>query len=1165
MKLKRLQMQGFKSFADKTELHFDQQIVGIVGPNGCGKSNIVDCIRWAMGEQSAKGLRGKEMADVIFAGTPSRKPAGFAEVSLIFDNADKQAPAPYTECAEIMITRRLYRTGESEYQINKVTVRLKDIHDLFLGTGSSAKAYSIVAQGKVDQVVLAKPEDRRFLIEEAAGIAKYKVRKQAAERKIETTQQNLDRVNDILKELERNARNLERQVEKAEKYRELQRSLKSLECDFLAGRLIRLDDQANSNQEALTSRQTELSSQQTELSRLESQIETLRLETLNREKMTSGDYESLMSGKDRLAKLETDQELAAQKIQLLGNQIEERKADLQRLGSKFQDQEGSKRQLLEELEKFQTEKSQADERLAAFRSAMDSASVKVQEAQADLEKSTERLQSFKAETAAQNQRKEMWQAELVDLELQRAERERRVDNTRKEIEGLSTRVSEVSRSQSDQVEKIQALKAAQEDCRRRKEELLEERSRLLSQKTQLESKVFEKDTQISNLQSLEAHALGYDPMALEMKEQTGQKFLMECLQFKSDYRALGESLVYHLGQYFVDHLTESTETPRWTALLTRENGQAPTQNCAAWLESSSDPRVTRILEQIEFVDQIDRASADLSHPQMDKEGRWQAPLGQGLKLWSSGTIAKEQSPFGRQQELLDLQSEIERIRSEVTAEDLKIQKNLADQEELRAQILDTESRLREAEAELEGLRNQKDQFSQRIAAQRSLEEQLQQELKDYDNKITERQKDLAELPGVQSLEPIEAEIQQKRLQLEETKGSLQSKESDWVEYRIQVGALAERIERLKQQCVSVDMAQSEYRHNQDIYQKDIEVWTEEIARLKQQRESAQQESESLRTQIQELDRRLAKVKEEMSGIRSQLESCEESRREIQKTKEEAAETLQNLELERQRLRLEAEEISRNLEERYQQTAGELLGGLTEDARQALLELNLSEIELEVKALRDRLNKFGDVNLVALTEYEEMKTRLDFMTRQREDLLKTLDSLQSIIDRINRISEFRFRETFAAINHNFQLLFPKLFGGGKAYMRLTDENNMLDTGVEIFAEPPGKKIQAMSLLSGGEKAMTSISLLFSLFAYRPSSFCILDEVDAPLDDINTRRYNEIIQEMSSLSQFIVITHNKRTMEVASTLFGVTMQDPGCSRLVGVNLNEAKAFTGDAVSA
>jgi chromosome segregation protein len=1157
-------MHGFKSFADKTELYFDQQIVGIVGPNGCGKSNIVDCIRWAMGEQSAKGLRGKEMSDVIFAGTPSRKAAGFAEVSLIFDNADRQAPAPYTDCAEVMITRRLYRTGESEYQINKVNVRLKDVHDIFLGTGSSAKAYSIVAQGKVDQVVLAKPEERRFLIEEAAGIAKYKVRKQAAERKIETTQQNLDRVNDILRELERSSKSLERQVEKAEKYRELQKSLKSKECDFLAARLKRLDESATANQEALDSTQAGLIEKQAFLQKCEAEIERLRLETLNQEKLTSGDYESLMAGKDRLAKLETDRELAQQKIQLLTNQIADRKTDLERIGSKFEDQEGSRKTLLEELQKIQDEKSRADERLQMFREAMEKANVEVAGAEKSLADANSRLQDLKSEMAARVQRLEMLKAELVDLELQRAERERRYDLAQQQSEQLRVEEALLLSQSDEKMQEIQQQKLSLDQLRSDKERLLEEKSERLAEKLQLESRLFEKETQIQNLQSLEVHSLGYDPMALEMKNQTGQKFLMDRIQFKLEYRQIGEVLVYHLGQYFTEDLTSALDTPRWTSLFVTEAADFPSNSAEVLIEGETADEVREILRRIEFVDEL-QAAGSSNFPQIDRAGRWRTPLGSGLSLRSCGLISKEQSPFGRQQELLDFQGEVESLRAELQSQASRIEQNRQSLESNHRETEIQAKNLQNLEREKENLLLQRDRFLQKGAANQSLQTQLQSELQDCDTKIGEKQKALDLIPAEMDLSSNEAEIQDRRLQLDAAKAELQKRESEWVEYRIQVGALQERMERLQEQCISVDMAQSEYRHNQDVYHRDIEVWAQEIERLKESSQLAGEEAESLRTRLQDLELSLAKAKEEMSGVRQALAENEESRRSFQGSKEELSQILANLELERQRYRLEAEEISRALEDRYQLSAAELLGNLSPEELQGLADLSLSELELEVKSLRDRINRFGDVNLVALSEYEEIKGRLDFMTAQREDLLKTLDSLQSIIDRINRISEFRFRETFAAINHNFQLLFPKLFGGGKAYMRLTDENNMLDTGVEIFAEPPGKKIQAMSLLSGGEKAMTSISLLFSLFAYRPSSFCILDEVDAPLDDINTRRYNQIIQEMASLSQFIVITHNKRTMEVASTLFGVTMQEPGCSRIVGVNLNEAKAFTTTAATA
>ncbi|TVQ79887.1 MAG: hypothetical protein EA369_03825 [Bradymonadales bacterium] len=1157
-------MQGFKSFADKTELVFDEQIVGVVGPNGCGKSNIVDAIRWAMGEQSAKGLRGKEMSDVIFAGTPARKASGLAEVSLVFDNSDHQAPAPYTDCAEIMITRRLYRSGESDYLINLVTVRLKDIHDLFLGTGSSAKAYSIVAQGKVDEVVLAKPEDRRFLIEEAAGIAKYKIRKQSAERKMEATQQNLDRVNDLLRELEKNSKNLERQVEKAEKFRSLQSELKAKECDWIAARLKRLDESAVANQEALQSAQDALTEKQSRLAEIEAKIETLRLESLQYEKITAEDYESLMSTKDQLARLDTERELAQQKMELLNNQIAERRSDVARLGSKFENQEGSRQQLQAELERRQQERQQADQKLRELQAARDQAEDRLKDTQANLERISEVLQAHRSELAVESQQLKMKRAELVDIELYRAGLESRLEVERQEIKSLEIEDHSFSEDLQTKLDELRVKKEEEQDLSGRREQLLKERESLLAELSRLDSGCIEKEAAIKSLKQLEQHALGYDGMALELKKQTGLELLMDQVKFRPEAQDLGETLIYHLGQFFTESLADQALEARWTSLLLKAGSNRPERSLSSLLDESSSEQVKDLFSAIELVDEIDWESPT-EFCQLDRKGGWRASLGASLELRSFGKVSREQSPFSRHHEIIRSEQELSELRQELGAMQARVEDNLQRQEELRKNLEKTQLARQEIEQKLEALRQDRELILQQKAGKNALAEELSEEIQKTEEKIAKKNGEILSLPELKSTESMELELAEARQRLAEAKNQLDERDADWVEYRIECGALQERLERIQQQFVSLDMAQSEYKHNQGLYQKDIELWEQEIHSLRQNVKDWAERGAQEREKVQSLEKGLAKSKDQVANFRRDLEELEKSRREWASSKEELVESLQALELEKQRFSLELEEINRSLEERYEISAQQLLSSLSEEDLESLASSSLEEMALEVKALRERLSKFGDVNLVALTEYEEMKSRVEFMNTQREDLLGTLSSLQSIIDRINRISEFRFRETFNAINHNFQLLFPKLFGGGKAFMRLTDESQLLETGVEIFAEPPGKKIQAMSLLSGGEKAMTSISLLFSLFAYRPSSFCILDEVDAPLDDINTRRYNEIIREMSSLSQFIVVTHNKRTMEAASTLFGVTMQEPGCSRIVGVNLTEAKAFTTAAAEA
>jgi len=1156
MRIKALQLFGFKSFGDRTELTFDRQVVGVVGPNGCGKSNIVDAIRWAMGEQSAKGLRGNEMADVIFNGTATRKRANFAEVSLMFDNNQGLAPAPYNECAEIMITRRLFRSGESEYLINKVTVRLKDITDLFLGTGSSARAYSIVAQGKVDQIVLAKPEDRRFLLEEAAGIAKYKVRKLAAERKMEATQENLARIQDITGELERNARSLERQVEKAEQFRKLQTELRQLDEQIVSAKIARLEKAANQNDQARSSAQMEFESSSQQLLKLETEIETMRLEALNQEKLSAGDYENLIGTKEKFANADKESELRAQRISNLKFQIEERRKDIERLQSKTEANRDVLKQMLDERERLQSSRLAEEEKVGAVRKDLDQVQAGIQSLEAQAQALRDEIDAKKAIQIREESKREVLQSEKVELELKRVEMERSLEDfvvrkSAQDAESFSIAVqleeSEAERMHAEaNLKELEALERS----------LVQDQSRILRELSSTRDELSQCDAEISNLESLEQHEVGYDQGALDRKKRTGQGLLLDLIEFKPEYSTVAAGFFNEFGQDFLEGDFEDSASLRWN----RIGGSLKVEHPRTLFEAVAtepSPEICDFLKSIELVDRLSDTAT--THIQIDSRGFIQIPLGAGYGRASLGEIQKKDSPFSRKLQIQEAMSK--KAQLEVAVVDFESQYQSLGQRlrEGTQSIHDVRQKIRDLLMKIQGIAARR---AQQAAQAESLERRMTEvrsEVEQLDIRILEVSNDLSDFSVETSWAEQQKFLEDLVLKLTAEREKKAQKDSQWIEMRIAFGALIERLERLEQQTIDQEMTKSEYEHNQGLYQSDISNWTGDIAKEELLIQELKTICDSSHSEGAQLEMRLADSKARLSQLRSQVDQADVRRKELQASKDERQKLVQDLELTHQRLKFEVEELSQIVQERYHISLAEILQNVNlADLERLEDETILGSLEVDATEIRRKLEKFGDVNLLALTEYEDIKKRLDFMNTQREDLLKTLDALQSIILRINKITEFRFRETFTAINHNFQLLFPKLFGGGKAYMTLTDEKNLLETGVEIFAEPPGKKVQAMSLLSGGEKAMTSISLIFALFAYRPASFCILDEVDAPLDEVNTVRYNSIVAEMSALSQFIVITHNKRTMEVAEKLFGVTMQDPGVSQLVAVELKEAQAL-------
>ncbi len=1162
MKIKSLEIIGFKSFGDRTILHFDRQIAGIVGPNGCGKSNIVDAIRWVMGEQSAKGLRGTEMSDVIFNGTTSRKKGAFAEVSMTFDNTDKLASAPYTDCVEIMITRRLYRSGESEYLINKVAVRLKDINDLFLGTGSSARAYSIVAQGKVDQIVLAKPEDRRFLLEEAAGVAKYKARKLAAERKMEATRANLERAHDIIRELERNGKYLERQVDRAEQFRKIQSELRRLDEQVIAFKVTKLDRDAESSERRRTDARILFESTSTEFAKLEAEIERLRFEALNFEKLSSSDYERLIQLKENFSFLDKEIELGNQRIGSLQNQIEERKKDIERIRSKAEAHDLTIQQVLEARTQMKAEWEQKKASIEQKRAELQAQEEIIKTLEAKIDADETEFDKKQTEAAKQAQKREMLAAERVNLELTRAEFEIELERIDLVAKQLNTQGIEKLGLSEQGASEIQTFESRLTELRADEQRIDQVLSAAVLQRTQLQDQISFAEAQLKSLIALEEREIGYDRGALNRKKRTGKSLLLEQIKFKAGAEKVAEGFLATFGQVFLDEPIEGEngDEPRWSYLKEVAANAAFDQasSLLQYVEGDVSPQLQSFLAGIQVVDSIDEAGS-AQNLLIDRSGKLSWPAANGFALLSRGSLEKEQTPFGRQAEIEKFRAQKQSLTAELQTldaeiESLKIQLKTAKSsaETCRQDIQRKGKALGDLKAEVARIESQKE-------AQVEKYTRCESEIRDIDVKITSIATQLKELVQTQDLEELKARLAASTAELTQLKSQKASADNLWIEERIAFGAVQEKLDRLEQQSVHVEMTKSEYSHNQSIYQTDIENWASEVTREEEKIANHRLAKQADEGKIRELEIGLAENREALSKIRSELEQLEASRKTSQSAKEEAQKNLQELELDHQRLKFEVEELSQLVEVRYHISLQEVLQQVTTADLERLEDSTvLGALEVEAKELREKVENFGEVNLLALTEFEDIKKRLDFMHKQQEDLLKTLDSLQSIIERINKVTEFRFRETFKAINHNFQILFPKLFGGGRAFMTLTNEQDLLETGVEIFAEPPGKKVQVMSLLSGGEKAMTSISLLFALFAYRPASFCILDEVDAPLDEINTTRYNSIIQEMAHLSQFIVITHNKRTMEVADKLFGVTMQEPGVSQIIGVELQEAKAF-------
>jgi chromosome segregation protein len=1184
MRLKRLEMIGFKSFAQKTLIELNPGITAVVGPNGCGKSNIVDALRWAMGEQSARHLRGHQMEDVVFNGSDSLPATGMAEVSLIFDNEDARGPVEYNNFSEIMVTRRLFRSGESDYAINKVPCRLKDVIEFFLGTGVGSKAYSIVEQGRVDELVNAKPEDRRALIEEAAGTSKYKSRKLVAERKLERTQQNLLRVTDIVREIERQIRTMELQAKKAERYRVLKADLKQKDLLFTAmQRRVLREDMAH-HEARLVDAENRLTEYLTSLSARESESETVRLSLLESDKQISLQQENVYQLKVQLHAEEQKIDFYKRDLSQLSHSETENQAALLQLENKL----GRVSQEIEALQKAQESFVQ----LSLFEEAF------LRDKEKELEALQKQIQSLQLVLAGEKEAlieaanqiayvkndallKEKRRLE-ISQELSRSREEhsalaQSLDMCRQKqrdgktaIEGLLAQSRERTLEAAQVAAAIQSLNVAKGAQERRtaslKEQIQESRSRLLS---------------LEDLQkNYEGYQEGVRAIMLKRQREAAPNgihgLVAEVIDAPEPYEkaltaVLGDRLQYIIvkshdeGLEAIEYLKqEASGRGSFIPLQLSRKQHRP-------LPLGEAEVIAPLLDMISVKEGYrDVADYLLSDVVVVKD------LKAGLALWNrNGFYSTLVTPDGEVVDPLGIVTggSGDSLEGNFIAQRRRIR-------ELTAILTETESRLRLDEQEMAKIKERLEQAEARktllsgeihrleldrvrlehenLAANQEFE-RLTQTLRALDQETTdltaalqllaeeteecnvriaaalqdkaEREKLFAEQQTVfvdlqKSTEAVEAAVTQSRIRhvtLGEKRGhahlDLENRVKIREETLEQIGSCRGQIAAVlrKRRDIEQSLADTERRLTQE--QEKLQDWE---SRLQNEREKYKRISMSLAT-----------IEESIKELRPLGNACREEKNGLQLTLAEK--------------RLHLQHLADNLRDKYDLALDQLAGELSENGP------SKEELLAEMDDLRGRLERMGDVNLAAIGEYEELTARFQFMNQQKEDLERSIADLQRTIVKLNRICRLRFRESFEQINEKFQSIFPRLFRGGKARLLLTDENDYLETGVDIVVQPPGKKLQSITLLSGGEKALTAVSLLFAIFLTKPSPFCFLDEVDAPLDDANIDRFNELIREMSQFSQFVLVTHNKKTMQAAEVLYGITMAEPGISKMVSVRMN------------
>lgn len=1181
MRLEKVEIVGFKSFCDRQELSFQAGVTGIVGPNGCGKSNISDAISWVLGEQSAKSLRGTAMEDVIFAGTQSRQPLAMAEVNLRVTGLNGKSVDGTGEC---VVSRRLYRSGESEYLMNGEVCRLRDIHELFMDTGLGSKAYSIIEQGKIGLILSSKPADRRALIEEAAGITKYKLRRRQSQLKLEAAQQNLLRVNDIVHEVEKQLESLKRQASKARRYRAVREQIAGVERVLLGRRFLELEENLCALGERLGEQQQREQAVAVALQTEEAQLEARRTVLYQED-------ERLEQARARM----TEHTLAAERHQGRSayareqiGQAEARAAEADAEAGSLAEKMGPLVARLEqaraEAARLHGEREAAEAEQRAAEAALREAAARHDAAQAGQEQAREaQVAALERVAVSQNAREatrgdaERAAAQLLKL----AAEQEQLDAERASASARHER----ARGEAGEAESLLARLAAERDAAEAQARAAGgEAEAAAGQADALQS---ERDSLAGRLASLEemvaTHSAFDEGVRALLQAGAGDAVLgvvadaveAEPLYERAVEAFLGERLQYVLtpdARLAVRELRslEASGAGRVTFLVVDRAEGSPAEDRERLRGiARSEPKVRGLLSAFYRVsgagEDAMRAAlpealvADTLDDALDLARR-HGPVpcatlaGETLRgpLMEGGRAVK--GLLAQRREVKEIRAHLATIEAGLheRREQERAFKARSDEAAARARALDES--IHAADKRLVTLRHEVATAEEELARLQRKGAVLESERRQAGEDQAAATLRLAAIEEALARAEQERDAGRERLAalgaaVADTRAASEAAQSRSAESRSRLAALAERV-------VAADGEAARLERERD----DLDA---RVTGARSRAEQLRRQREELRGEMQVAERSLAealaaregaaaevlRVEEAVRALRGELEAREAALKERRHDRDVLRDALAELEVQRARAESDLDHLGRESQQAIGMTAAQAAASLSEQERLAGQE----ELEARLQELREKLERIGPVNVLAVEQTQELEERHLFMTSQRKDLLDSIAELEQGIKRIDRTSRERFTEAFQTINHHFGEVFRQLFGGGTAGLSLIDEQDVLESGIDVMAQPPGKRLQSVMLLSGGEKALTAIALLFAIFHYKPSPFCILDEVDAPLDDANIARFVRMLEGLKEQTQFILITHSRRTMEIADQLYGVTMEEPGVSKLVSVRLN------------
>nr|WP_243322269.1 chromosome segregation protein SMC [Geothrix sp. SG200] len=1168
VRLISLELHGFKSFADAQKLSFPGGMTAVVGPNGCGKSNISDSLAWVLGEQRASMLRGAEMADVIFAGTAQRRPTGLAEVKLALEMPDPALPG---STREVTISRRLYRDTGSEYRINGREARLKDVQDLLLDTGMGTRAYSFIQQGQIDLILSSKPKDRRLLLEEAAGITRYKLRRADAEKRLDETRGNLQRLDDILYELTKQMDSLRRQAARARKAKELDAEIKATQRVLLAGKAVELEEAKQRILDHLDEVERRVAELTAQVSEKASEVEALRL-SVDERQQAQAKRASAILGLDQRLQL-ADQERSFQEDRRteardqrarLEEHIQMLVARLAESGDSFTALEAQLKEAGERLALQEAELAKAEEAVALAQGAL-------RHAEAELHAHRERKADSQKEALAR-------QKERLGLQTQIAQLEGRLDTLNHEesvraprLESLEAESGQVERALEGLLSQLEQAEEASLDQRRRAEQL-EEAQRVLAQDHhRAEAELDAAERRLRQISDLLAKSFG------EAELQKGLAWLREqgvrpqtLVDLLTVDEALRPDLERLLGNWLQVLAVEASlagraaEAPGHLLLALEDKGDLPPvpEGCEALRDhlrwTGANRPLGALLGRAFRCADADLPALAVAHPDLAfvSPAFVRLPFGP-VQL---GVSAPAASPLKLRAEQEEAKATREALLDRIEDLETRRGKGGDDSRAARERSVEIDEDLRALRRRADTLKAQRtsllNQLSEiRAASERAdaLWEQIESEIKGLQGQL----RDLEAHPEEANDTALEEAIRQAEDLVREARHRLDERRDQRGEVaRARDAAWAERDGHERH----LQLAQRG-RFDLEAERQRLEV---EASEQGSRMEACVQRLTELEAESQGLLRDREEVQALAQEAQPHLELDQETLRVQERAARELQEALENARAQHQEVLIHGAQVQGSQEALAKEVELALgleipafLAGITEAEREAWAEGGLVH-QTRLNELQGRRMDLGGVNPLAIQELEEAETRLAFMNEQRADVTAAIGNLESTIQEINATSEERFREAFDFVNTRFQEVFREAFGGGQAQLSLEDPKNLLECGIEITAQPPGKSAKALTLLSGGEKALTAISLLFAIFHFKPSPFCVLDEVDAPLDEANVGRFAAMVQKMKVDTQFIVITHQKPTMVAADTLYGVTMEEAGCSRLVSVQLREAEAL-------